>query len=105
MMAFSRTDIEESFGKRVRVTEHDDTVTTGVFDYIDNNGITVRPDGRKPTRVILYSDLKTFALADGLTWRLGDKTRTETGLRDWIGKRAQAGRLPPQGFPKSNKFG
>ncbi|MGH6932481.1 MAG: DNA topoisomerase IV subunit A [Dongiaceae bacterium] len=51
------------------------------------------------------SDLKTFALADGLTWRLGEKTRTESDLRDWIGKRAQAGRLPPQGFPKSNKFG
>ena len=51
------------------------------------------------------SDLKTFNLEEGLTWRLGDKTRTETALRDWVGKRAQAGRLPPPGFPKSNKFG
>jgi topoisomerase-4 subunit A len=51
------------------------------------------------------SDVKTFNLAEGLTWRLGDKTRTETGLQDWVGQRAQAGRLPPQGFPKSNKFG
>ncbi|MGE0117230.1 MAG: DNA topoisomerase IV subunit A [Dongiaceae bacterium] len=51
------------------------------------------------------SDVKTFALANGLTWRLGDKVRTETALQDWIGQRAQAGRLPPQGFPKSNKFG
>jgi RNA polymerase sigma-70 factor (ECF subfamily) len=33
-----------------------------------------------------------------------DKTRTETNLRDWIGERAQAGRLPPQGFPRGNKF-
>ena len=40
-----------------------------------------------------------FRLADGLTWRLGDKTRTETNLRDWVGERAQAGRLPPNGFP------
>jgi len=51
------------------------------------------------------SDVKTFNLEEGLTWRLGEKTRTETALRDWVGKRAQAGRLPPQGFPKSNKFG
>ena len=51
------------------------------------------------------ADIKTFAIADGLTWRLGDKTRTETGLRDWLGERAQAGRLPPNGFPKSGKFG
>jgi topoisomerase-4 subunit A len=26
-------------------------------------------------------------------------------LRDWLGDRAQAGRLPPQGFPRSNRFG
>ncbi len=50
------------------------------------------------------SDAKVFAKSEGLTWRLGDKTRTETNLRDWIGERAQAGRLPPQGFPRGNKF-
>jgi topoisomerase-4 subunit A len=51
------------------------------------------------------SDVKTFNLAEGLTWRLGDKTRTEIALQDWVGQRAQAGRLPPRGFPSSNKFG
>jgi topoisomerase-4 subunit A len=51
------------------------------------------------------SAVKTFNLAAGLTWRLGDKTRTETALSAWVGQRAQAGRLPPPGFPKSNKFG
>jgi topoisomerase IV subunit A len=50
------------------------------------------------------SDAKVFRLADGLTWRLGEKTRTETDLRDWIGERAQAGRLPPSGFPRSGRF-
>jgi topoisomerase-4 subunit A len=50
-------------------------------------------------------DAKVFALADGLTWKLGDRTRTENALRDWLGERAQAGRLPPSGFPKSGKFG
>ena len=49
-------------------------------------------------------DLKVFRLAEGLTWRLGEKTRTETAVRDWLGERAQAGKLPPSGFPKSGKF-
>jgi len=50
------------------------------------------------------ADAKVFRLADGLTWRLGEKTRTETGLRDWTGARGQAGRMPPNGFPKTGKF-
>ncbi len=50
------------------------------------------------------SDAKVYRKSEGLSWRLGDKTRTETNLRDWIGERAQAGRLPPQGFPRGNKF-
>jgi topoisomerase-4 subunit A len=50
------------------------------------------------------ADARVFRLADGLTWRLGDKTRTETNLRDWLGERAQAGRLPPNGFPRAPKF-
>ena len=49
-------------------------------------------------------DAKVFRIADGLTWKLGEKTRTETNLRDWLGERAQAGRMPPNGFPKSGKF-
>jgi topoisomerase-4 subunit A len=50
------------------------------------------------------ADVKVFALALGLTWKLGDKIRTETKLADWLGARAQAGRLPPNGFPKSGRF-
>jgi topoisomerase IV subunit A len=49
-------------------------------------------------------DAKVFRLDDGLTWKLGEKTRTETALRDWLGERAQAGRLPPNGFPRSGRF-
>ena len=49
-------------------------------------------------------DLKIFRAADGLTWRLGEKTRTETDLRTWLGDRAQAGKLPPNGFPRSGRF-
>ena len=51
------------------------------------------------------SDVRAYVRKEGLTWKLGEKTRTETALGDWIGQRAQAGRLPPRGFPSSNKFG
>jgi topoisomerase-4 subunit A len=50
-------------------------------------------------------DIKIFRLADGLTWKLGDRVRTETDLRPWLAERGTAGRLPPNGFPKSPKFG
>ncbi len=51
------------------------------------------------------ADARVFRIAEGLSWRLGEKTRTETNLRDWLGERGQAGRLPPSGFPKSGRFG
>jgi topoisomerase-4 subunit A len=50
------------------------------------------------------SDLKVFTRSEGLTWRRGDQTRTETDLRAWIGTRAQSGRIVPNGFPKTNRF-
>jgi topoisomerase-4 subunit A len=54
------------------------------------------------------SDAKTFKLEDGLTW-LDTSGRTWTvaqaELIEWLGHRAEAGRLPPKGFPKNNKFG
>jgi topoisomerase-4 subunit A len=54
------------------------------------------------------SDARVFARKEGLTW-LDTAGRTFTlpysDLRDWIGQRAQAGRLAPKGFPRSNKFG
>lgn len=50
------------------------------------------------------SDIKTFNRKEGLTWKSGDRDRTETDLRGWIGNRAQAGKLPPTGFSRNNKF-
>ena len=52
------------------------------------------------------ADVKTFAMAEGLTWSIGSgRKRTETNLDPWLGNRAGSGRLPPNGFPRSNKFG
>ena len=54
------------------------------------------------------ADAKTFSKKEGLTY-VDAAGRTFTlasaELRDWWGARAQAGRLPPRGFPKSGKFG
>lgn len=50
------------------------------------------------------ADAKVFTLSEGLTWRLGDRVRTETALVGWLGARGQAGRMPPNGFPKSGRF-
>ena len=52
------------------------------------------------------SDVRIFTLADGLKCRTGSRTRTFAAaeLAGWIGKRAQAGRLPPKGFPRGSRF-
>ncbi len=50
------------------------------------------------------SDAKVFRLADGLTWQLGEKTRTERALDGWLGERGQAGRTAPAGFPRTGRF-
>ena len=49
------------------------------------------------------ADAKVFRLKDGLTWKSGDRERTETDLKDWVGERAQAGRLPPKGFSREDR--
>jgi len=54
------------------------------------------------------ADAKTFTKKEGLTYiDAADRTFTlpSADLREWWGTRAQAGRLPPRGFPKSGKFG
>ena len=51
------------------------------------------------------SDARSFTLTEGLSWLdPAGRTRTETELRDWLGKRAGAGRMAPRGFPRDNRF-
>lgn len=50
------------------------------------------------------ADAKTFNLERGLEYKYGAGMTTVDDIKPWIGKRAQAGRMPPNGFPKSNKF-
>ena len=50
------------------------------------------------------ADAKVFTRKEGLSWALGERTRVETDLRAWVGNRAGAGKAPPNGFPRSNRF-
>ena len=54
------------------------------------------------------SDATAFVLADGLSWALGGESgrvRTEADLSPWRAARGAAGRMPPVGFPRNNRFG
>ena len=50
------------------------------------------------------ADAKVFTKADGLSWKSGERTRTEPDIRAWIGQRASSGRVVPTGFAKTGKF-
>lgn len=50
------------------------------------------------------SDVKSFNLEQGLEYKYGSGTTTVEDILPWIGKRASSGRMPPNGFPKSNRF-
>ena len=53
------------------------------------------------------SDAMTFVLAQGLSWTMGGdsgRTRSETDLTFWRSARGAAGRMPPNGFPRDNRF-
>ncbi|MDO5620685.1 MAG: DNA topoisomerase IV subunit A [Paracoccus sp. (in: a-proteobacteria)] len=52
------------------------------------------------------ADAKCITLAEGLSWPdPAGRTRSETDLSEWLGKRATAGRMAPRGFPRDNRFG
>jgi topoisomerase-4 subunit A len=53
------------------------------------------------------SDIKCFAIADGLTWEDSAGrtfTKTKDELAEWLGDRSAAGRAVPKGFPRTGKF-
>ncbi|HEY0854943.1 MAG TPA: DNA gyrase C-terminal beta-propeller domain-containing protein, partial [Devosia sp.] len=53
------------------------------------------------------SDLKTFNTSEGLTWTDSSGrtyTKPTAELTEWLSDRASAGRQPPNGFPRNNKF-
>jgi topoisomerase IV subunit A len=53
------------------------------------------------------SDARSFVFAEGLSWAMGGdsgRTRSESDLSPWRAARGAAGRMPPNGFPRNNRF-
>jgi topoisomerase-4 subunit A len=93
--------------------------TTHVAAIGDNRKMLVFPLAQVPemtrgagVRLQRFKDggiaaLKGFAGRDGLTWTDSagrTHVRSLAELADWTGNRGDAGRLPPTGFPKTNRF-
>jgi topoisomerase-4 subunit A len=52
-------------------------------------------------------DIKSFQFAECLSWEMGGeigRVRTESDLTPWRTARGAAGRMPPVGFPRTNRF-
>ena len=53
------------------------------------------------------ADAVCFKMSEGLSWAMGGdsgRMRTENDMSLWRVARGAAGRLPPQGFPRNNRF-
>ena len=51
------------------------------------------------------ADVTVYSAEAGLSWKAGGgRTRTEADMSDWLGKRAGAGKMPPNGFPRPARF-
>jgi topoisomerase IV subunit A len=96
-------------------TGHDSVATIG-----DNRKLVVFPLSELPEMgrgqgVTLQrfrdgglADAITLMLSEGLSWAMGGdsgRTRTEADLTPWRAARGAAGRMPPTGFPRDNRFG
>jgi topoisomerase-4 subunit A len=106
-------------GERVAVVRPIPSAADAVAVIGDNRKMVVFPLGELPELargqgVTLQryrdgglSDAIAFALAEGLSWPLGGESgrvRTESDLSPWRAARGAAGRMPPIGFPRDNRF-
>ena len=53
----------------------------------------------------LLADATVFKAEEGLSWIDGaGRRQSADDWRNWLGKRAQAGKVQPKGFPKTSRF-
>lgn len=50
------------------------------------------------------ADAKAFSLSRGIEFRYASGTTIVENVQPWVGARASAGKVPPNGFPKNNMF-
>jgi len=94
------------------VAEGDMVATVGVNRKLLVFGIDEVPEMTRGKGVILQrfkdgglADVTVYNAAAGLAWKAGGgRTRTETDMSPWHGKRAGAGKMPPTGFPRRARF-
>ncbi len=96
---------------RVVMADHDMVAVTG-----ENRKMLIFPLDEIPVMnrgkgVILMrfkdggiSDVKIFRKEEGLCFPYGNGERILEDITPWLGKRAQTGRMAPNGFPKNNRF-
>ncbi|HEX8387536.1 MAG TPA: DNA topoisomerase IV subunit A [Sphingomonas sp.] len=114
-----KTVITPRPGAKLKVVRPVDPRADYVAAIGDNRKLLVFPLGELPelargTGVQLQryhdgglSDATAFVFAEGLSWPMGGsggRTRTETDMGQWRTARGAAGRMPPTGFPRDNRF-
>ncbi len=95
-----------------RISEGDDMIATiGSNRKLLIFGLEELPEMSRGKGVILQkfkdgqlSDIKTFTRSVGLEYKYASGTTVLQETVPWEGKRSQAGKLPPNGFPKNNTF-
>ncbi|MBW8911550.1 MAG: DNA topoisomerase IV subunit A, partial [Sphingomonas sp.] len=107
-------------GGRVKVIHQIDAADDYVAAIGDNRKMVVFPLAELPrmargqgVTIQRYkdgglSDAISFKLEAGLSWTMGGdsgRTRSESDLTPWRAARGAAGRMPPIGFPRDNRFG
>ena len=94
------------------IVEGDMVATVGVNRKLLVFGIDEVPEMTRGKGVILQrfkdgglADVTVYSAEAGLSWKAGGgRTRTETDMSPWHGKRAGAGKMPPTGFPRPARF-
>jgi topoisomerase-4 subunit A len=95
----------------VRVVEGDSVAVIGENRKLLVFPLSEIPEMRRGQGVALQkykdsnlADAKVFKKKEGLSWKSGERVRTEPDVSPWFGHRGTPGRLPPTGFPRSNLF-
>jgi topoisomerase-4 subunit A len=93
--------------------EHDQVAVIGENRKLVVFAISELPDMARGQGVQLQryrdgglADATTFRATEGLSWPMGGESgrvRTED-MRPWLTARGAAGRMPPAGFPRNNRF-
>ena len=94
------------------IADGDMVATVGVNRKLLVFGIDEVPEMTRGKGVILQrfkdgglADVTVYRSEAGLSWKAGGgRTRTETDMQPWLGKRAGAGKMPPTGFPRPARF-